>query len=334
MREFEHVGRSALGHERVVDLLGRDNTTERLNTVGDLLCKVEDIRGHAKGLGAGERTHPTEAGDDLVEDEEDVVRGTDRAELLEVALGRRNHAARACHRLDDQRRDIRGIVERDQLEQIVGELRAGLGHAACERGRLVRERELGVADVIGFDRLAEHLAVRDDATDGDAAEVNAVVALLAADEPGLRALTLRAPVRARHLERRVRGFRARANEEHVIESGRRELLDLVRERERARMTELERGRVVERCDLLLHGLDDLLVAVAEAAAPQAREPVEDLLALGVGVVRALATDDHARAVLELAIAGVRHPVRIEPRRVRSNLLGFRAHKLNVPRRTN
>ena len=106
-------------------------------------------------------------------------------------------------------------------------------------------------------RLAERLAVADDAADRDAAEVDAVIALLAADQARLRALALRAPVRARHLERRVGGLGARAGEEHVVEAGGRELLDLVRELERQRVAELERRRVVERRDLLLHGLGDL-----------------------------------------------------------------------------
>ncbi len=97
-----------------------------------------------------------------------------------------------------------------------------------------------------------------------------MIALLAADQAGLRALPFRAPVRARDLERRVGGLGTRAAEEHVVEARRRELLDLVRELERVRVPELERGRVVEIRDGLLDRLDDLAPAVAEAAAPQPR----------------------------------------------------------------
>ena len=83
-----------------------------------------------------------------------------------------------------------------------------------------------------------------------------------------------------------------------------------------RVAVLERRRVVERGDLLADRLDDLAPSVAEPAAPQPRQAVEDLLAVGVGVVRALGGDDHARVRLELAVAGERHPVRVEPGRIR------------------
>ena len=107
-----------------------------------------------------------------------------------------------------------------------------LRHAARERVRLVVSASCVCGRWSASTRLAERLAVADDAADGDAAEVDAVIALLAADQARLRALALRTPVRARHLERRVRGLGARAGEEHVVEARGRELLDLVRERER------------------------------------------------------------------------------------------------------
>jgi hypothetical protein len=44
---------------------------------------------------------------------------------------------------------------------------------------------LGVGQVVGLDALAEQLAVAHDAADRDAAEVHAVVALLAADQARL-----------------------------------------------------------------------------------------------------------------------------------------------------
>src|SRR5579864_1348409 len=99
------------------------------------------------------------------------------------------------------------------------------------------------------------------------------------------------------------------------------------------MTELERRRVVERRDLLLDRLDDLAARVPEPAAPQAGEPVEDPLASAVGVIRAIGRHEHPRVGLELAVAGKRHPVRVEPGGVGLELLGI-LHRLNVPRRTN
>ena len=74
MRELEHVLRAARRHEGLVDLLLRDDAAERLDAVGDLLGEVQDVGHHAERLGAGERAGAAEAGDDLVEDQQDVVR--------------------------------------------------------------------------------------------------------------------------------------------------------------------------------------------------------------------------------------------------------------------
>ena len=70
------------------------------------------------------------------------------------------------------------------------------GHAAAE-GVF---RQQGVAQVVRLHRLAEHLAVGADAADGDAAEVDAVVALGATDQPRFFRTTLQAPVGAGHLQ--------------------------------------------------------------------------------------------------------------------------------------
>ena len=51
--------------------------------------------------------------------------------FLQIALGRDQHAGRAGHRLDDHRRDGRGVVQRDDALELVGELGAVL---AARRG--------------------------------------------------------------------------------------------------------------------------------------------------------------------------------------------------------
>ena len=48
----------------------------------------------------------------------------DRAEPLEIALRRHEHARRAGHRLDDHRGDGRGVVERHDALEIIRELGA------------------------------------------------------------------------------------------------------------------------------------------------------------------------------------------------------------------
>ena len=145
-----------------------------------------------------------EASDDLVEDQQDAVLGGDLAQLLQVALGRRQDARGARDRLDDDRGDGGGIVQVDETGQLVGQMRAPLRLAAAEgllgavigRGQMVHARQ----------HVAELLAVGDDAADRDAAEADAVVAALAADEARARALALGLVVGERDLERRVDGL--------------------------------------------------------------------------------------------------------------------------------
>jgi hypothetical protein len=69
-------------------------------------------------------------------------------------------------------------------------------------------------------RRAEHLAVGRDAAHAHAAEADAVVALLAADEDVAVAFAARAVVGQRHLQRGVGGFRARVAEQHLVQVAR------------------------------------------------------------------------------------------------------------------
>ena len=91
------------------------------------LARRHDVGHDVEIVGAERRAEPAEAGDHLVEDQQDAVLLGDLAQLLEIALGRDQHARRAGHRLDDHRRDGRGIVQRDDPLELVGELRAVLG---------------------------------------------------------------------------------------------------------------------------------------------------------------------------------------------------------------
>ena len=56
----------------------------------------------------------------------------DLAQPLEIALGRRQHAGRAGHRLDDDGGDGGGAVQIDEPLQLVGELRAVFRLALAE----------------------------------------------------------------------------------------------------------------------------------------------------------------------------------------------------------
>ena len=57
----------------------------------------------------------------------------DLAQALEIALWRRQDARGACHGFDDDGGDRRGVVERHDAFEIVGEMRAPFRLAARKR---------------------------------------------------------------------------------------------------------------------------------------------------------------------------------------------------------
>jgi hypothetical protein len=240
------------------------------------------------------------------------VLGADLPQFLQIADRRCDHARRALHRLDDDRGDGRRVVKGDEPAELVGEVRAPGRHPARERhlGRIVRMRQMVDAGKL---RRGKHLAVGDHPADRDAAEADAVIAALAADEAGARGLALHAVVSERDLQRGVDRLGARVDEEHVIEPVRRHRGDAVGEPERARVTHLERRAVVDGLELALECRADARMRVTEAHAPKPVQTIEQSVALDRPVVRALRTCEQAMCGMPLEVAVVRegHPVRIE-----------------------
>jgi hypothetical protein len=113
-------------HEGVVDALARDDPAHRDGAGGDALGEAEKVRRHAIALGGKGVAEAAEAGDHLVEDQQNAVLVADRAQPIEIAFGRRQHAGRAGHRLDDDRGDGRSAVQRDDAFEFVGEVAAPL----------------------------------------------------------------------------------------------------------------------------------------------------------------------------------------------------------------
>ena len=175
---------------------------------------------------------------------------------------------------------------------------------------------VGVRQVIdaGHHDRAEHLAVGDHAADRHAAEADAVIALLAPDEAGPAALAAQTLIAVGHLQRGIDRLGTRVGEEHARQSCRRHRRDAFGERERHRVGELEGGGVVELLRLIRQRLDNLRVAVAERAAPQAGQGVEQLAAVGHDEVRALGPGDQLRMLAEIAIGRKRQPVVVQPLR--------------------
>ena len=158
---------------------------------------------------------------------------------------------------------------------------------------------------------AELLAVVDDAADRDAAEADAVIAALAADQPHPRRIAADIVKSQRDLERGVDRFRAGIAKEHMIEIAGRQRRDARRQFERLGMGELERRRVIELGRLARNGGDNGIAIMAGIAAPKAGGAVEHAPAVRRDVVHVLGGGDQPRALLEGAVGRERHPIRFE-----------------------
>ncbi len=231
---------------------------------------------------------------------------TDLAQFLEVADGRRDDAGRAGDRLDDDGGDVAAVVQHAQPLEIVGQFGAVLGHAAAERIAPDVQRVPQVIDA-RQQGGAEDFAIRHDAAHRHAAEVDAVVALFAADQSRAVAFAFRAMVGEGDLQRRVDRLRAGVGEEHVGETLGRHLDDAFGKCERLVVAHLEDHRVVECRNLLLHGGDNFRVAVADTRGPETGKRVVEAPTVGRRVMVALGAADDARLLLEIAICREGHP---------------------------
>jgi hypothetical protein len=200
-------------------------------------------------------------------------------------------------------------MQRDDALELVGKVGAPV--------RLARREGL-VGAVIGCRQVvdagqerAEELAIGDDAADRDAAEADAVIAALAADQARARALAAHMMIGERDLERGVDRLGAGIAEEHVVEVARRQRREAAGELEGLGMGELEGRRVVERGRLRGDRLDDRIAVVPRIGAPQARNAVEHRAALGRIVVHVLGARDEPRRGLEGAVGRERQPIGFE-----------------------
>ena len=208
--------------------------------------------------------------------------------------------------LDDYRGDGRGVVEQAQALEVVGELDAAVQRLA-PRERIAR-KVVGMPDVIDAGKAGpEHLAVGGNAADRHAAEVDAVVAALAADEAKALTFTTRAVPGEGDLERRVDRFGARVGEEHPREALRGDARQALGELEGDRVAHLEGRREVHLPGLPADGLDDARPGMAGVHAPQPGDRVEHLAPLGRPVVHALGAGEKPRRALELPVGSKGHP---------------------------
>ena len=139
-----------------------DHAAERQVSARDRLGERHQVGRDAVVVGGEPRAEPAEAGDHLVEDQQRAALVAQLPQTLQIALGGREHAAGADHRLGHDRRD--------PLRAVVGD---GVAH----------RREAVAVDLeeVGQQR-PERIAVGGQAAGRGAAEHHAVVGVVPAEE--------------------------------------------------------------------------------------------------------------------------------------------------------
>ena len=303
MEQFDRAVRPL--HERVVDFLARGHGTHGHRAVRQALGHRDQVRQHVETLRGKRGTEPAEAGNDLVENQQDAVLRAQLTQAFQVALGRDQHARRTGDGFDDHCCDIAGVVQRNEALEFIGEIRPVFGLAARERipGGIVR-----VGQVIhARQHRAEKLAVIDHAAHGDAAETDAVITTFTADEASPRAFAAHPVIGERDFQGRIDRFRARVREKNVVDPRRQDFHERVGQFECCRVPHLEWRRVFHLRNLRADGCRDLLAAMPRIDAPEARHAVQDLPAIRGPVVHARGFRQQPRVGLELAIGRERHP---------------------------
>ena len=303
-------------HHRVVDPPLHAGGAHRHRRVGDPFRQREDVRHHVERLGGERRAQPAESRDHFIEDQQDAVLRADRAQLLQVAHGRNEHAGRPGHRFHDHRRNRLGAPLGHNLLQRVGQVSAP-GRLSFGKG--VLRQVVRVRQVIHLRQQLrrKRLLVRLDAADRDATEAHAVVAAQPAHEARALRFAARLMVGQRDLQRAVHGLGPRVREEHMVDARGQDPLQLVRELEARRVPHLEARRKVERRSRFGDRVDDRLPAMPGIHAPQSRGAVENLAPVIGPVVHVLGAHQQARPRLERLVGGEWHPQRFK-RRIMGN----------------
>ena len=277
------VGTARDGVEhRVGDQRRGQRHVARRNALG----RHDHVRHHVEPILAGEEVaQAAECGHDFVRDVKDVVRFADLLHAPVIADGGDQHATGPHDGLGEEA----GDVVRPEL----GNLAFELVDEEIAVGRLVVDSirhpvAVGFRHVVHqtFWKLEAGLVARLARQRGGEVRA-AVVGVPARDDETLRRLADGAVIEVRDPHRGVVGDRAAGAVEDVVQIAGRQLRELRRQLGRRRIADVGEVRIVrEHAELPGRGIDQLLPAEADVGEPQAADPVDELLALGVPDVAA------------------------------------------------
>jgi hypothetical protein len=110
-----------------------EHATHGNGAVAHPLRAGDEVGCNAQRLGGKGRSQPSESGDDLIEEQQDAVLAGDLAQSLEIALRRRQHAAGAGHRFDDDGYDGRGVDRGEETFQRIRKVDTEFRPSLAER---------------------------------------------------------------------------------------------------------------------------------------------------------------------------------------------------------
>ena len=294
-------------HEGVMDLLGGQHRPHRDHAIGQPLGAGDHVGHDVEIIGGKRRAQTAKASDDLIENQQDAMLARQFAQALQIALWRDQHAGRPRHGFDDHGGDRFGAMQRHDPFQLIGQIgpMLGLTPAKGVLGKLMRMGQM----IDAVQKRAEELAVIDDAAHGNPAEIHPVIAALAPDQAGARALADSALIGDGDFQRGLDRFRSGIGEKHMLHRARRHIAQAVGQLESLGMAHLEGRRIVQLTCLLADRLDNLGAVMARITAPQPRHPVQHLTPIGGAVMHPVGRYQHPRCLFELAVRGEGHPER-------------------------
>ncbi|MNE20674.1 hypothetical protein D3C80_1138070 [compost metagenome] len=199
VEELDAGGGGVIDHS-LIDFAAHPDRAHRHGAVGQTLGADQEVGDDAQGFRRGRAADAAEAGDDLIEDQQDVVAARDLAQALQIADWRDDDARRAREGLDDHGGDGFGAMLSDQDFQFVGQMPAP-GRLAAREGGFIQVQ--GVRQVIDTGQGGEAALVVFQPADGNAAKADAVIALLPADQAGAFGLPLRLLIGQGDLQGRI-----------------------------------------------------------------------------------------------------------------------------------
>ncbi len=268
--------------EALEDAPRRESRSHRQDASGQALRGAQQV-GRDSGVRTGpHRAGASVAGEDLVEDEQDVVAVAELARCAQVTDVVEAHSGGALHHGFEHDRGDAPCLRRERPRE--------RAHSAVERSGLEGRRHVEALEERAFERAAEEL----DAAERGRAERLAVEGAFERDERApLGAPRLRGELQ-RELHRDLYGRRAVVAEEDVLEARRRDPAERLRELRGGAVRDPRERRVAEGLRLAAERGHEPRVAVAEGRRPPGGVGVEVGAPVRVEEARARGALDHER----------------------------------------